>query len=805
MLNNWLKIAFINYKKNWLSTIINLFGLTIGLTGFMLILMHWNDEESYEKWNPKKDDIYYFQTYNKKENVYGSAISVPLAENAKKRIAETEDFVLLTNNGIAYKMMSKNKTAYIENGLQVTENFFNLFPFKLINGSYKEVFKNDNNIAVSTGTAKKLFGKTDVAGETLKFSNKEYVITAVYELPEGNSQIKPDFIVKPAEQLKNDKEQWGNFNYAGLFLLKKGADPKAFERKFQDIIMLRAKLNSQGSGITPQQYIDTYGPSSSILTPLDKIKLHAESTWWGKPDFKTLIILFSLSVLIVILSAINFINLKTAQASQRAKEIGVRKAIGSRKSSLVLQFLMETFLICFASYILSLALTEILLPSFNKFYNKEIVMNDWHVFLYSFLMALVVTLVSGLIPATYLANFRAIETLKGNFARSKHGIWLRNGILTLQLIISSFFIIGGLVINQQVKYMMNKDLGFNGNQIYQINFNDYGLGSKPWLKYERLKVEMAKIPGVESISYSEAPPGTGNYSNSNMDYMTSSIQAQHGSMDYDYLQFIGVKLLKGRWLNPKLASDTINSAIVNEAFVRKFGWSNDEMMKREIRPGFDYRPYKIVGIVKDFNIRSLKSAVEPMIFFHYRETEWKRFNMNNIQLKLKSDDIDGTVKRLKTYWMNEVEQGYPFNGYFIDKQFAKSFDKYQKQQTLFTILNAMVLIVALLGLFALSSLMIEQKLKDVAIRKTLGASDGTLIIGLTKQFLWITFIAVMMSIPISYYLMNEWLKDFAYRIDMPVFPFVLSLILLLILTFAVVSIKAYQATKVNLVKYLKYE
>lgn len=805
MLNNWLKIAFINYKKNWLSTIINLFGLTIGLTGFMLILMHWNDEESYEKWNPKKDNIYYFQTYNKKENVYGSAISVPLAENAKKRIAETEDFVLLTNNGIAYKMMSKNKTAYIENGLQVTENFFNLFPFNLVNGSYKEVFKNDNNIAVSTGTAKKLFGKTDVAGETLKFSNKEYVITAVYELPEGNSQIKPDFIVKPAEQLKNDKEQWGNFNYACFFLLKKGADPKVFERKFQDIIMLRAKLNSQGSGITPQQYIDTYGPSSSILTPLDKIKLHAESTWWGKPDFKTLIILFSLSVLIVILSAINFINLKTAQASQRAKEIGVRKAIGSRKSSLVLQFLMETFLICFASYILSLALTEILLPSFNKFYNKEIVMNDWHVFLYSFLMALVVTLVSGLIPATYLANFRAIETLKGNFARSKHGIWLRNGILTLQLIISSFFIIGGLVINQQVKYMMNKDLGFNGNQIYQINFNDYGLGSKPWLKYERLKVEMAKIPGVESISYSEAPPGTGNYSNSNMDYMTSSIQAQHGSMDYDYLQFIGVKLLKGRWLNPKLASDTINSAIVNEAFVRKFGWSNDEMMKREIRPGFDYRPYKIVGIVKDFNIRSLKSAVEPMIFFHYRETEWKRFNMNNIQLKLKSDDIDGTVKRLKTYWMNEVEQGYPFNGYFIDKQFAKSFDKYQKQQTLFTILNAMVLMVALLGLFALSSLMIEQKLKDVAIRKTLGASDGTLIIGLTKQFLWITFIAVMMSIPISYYLMNEWLKDFAYRIDMPIFPFVLSLISLLILTFAVVSIKAYQATKVNLVKYLKYE
>ena len=803
MLNKWLKIAFINYKKNWLSTFINLFGLTVGLTGFMLILMHWNDEESYEKWNPKKDNIYYFQTYNKKENTYGAAISVPLAENAKKRISEVEDFVLMTNTGSAYKMTTKYKTVYQDNGFAFSENFFNFFPFKLIFGSYKNALKNDTDIIISKQTAQNLFGKTDVIGETIKINTANFIVTAVYELPEGNSQINPNFVIKPADQLKNDKEQWGNFNYGCFFILKKGADPRSFEKKFLDIIMLRAKLQSKGSGITPQQYIDMYGPTDSLLTPLDKIKLHAKSTWFGMPDFKTLLILFTLSVLIVILSAINFINLKTAQSSQRAKEVGVRKAIGSSKFSLILQFLLETFIICIMSYFLSLVLTEILLPSFNKFFNKEITMNDWRIYFYSLLMVLLVTLISGIIPAIYLSNFKAIETLKGNFSRSKHGIWLRNGILSIQLVISSFFIIGGLIVHSQVKYMMNKDLGYDGKQVYQINFNEYG--QKPWLKYERLKAEMSKISGVESISYSEVPPGTYNFSSSNMDYMDTSIQAQHGSMDYDYLQFIGVKLLKGRWLNPKLASDTINTVLVNEAFVRKFGWTNDQAIKREIKPGFDYKPYKIVGIVKDFNIRSLKSEVEPIIFFHYRETEWKRFNMNNIQFKIKADDIDGTVNRLKDYWTSKVEQGYPFNGYFINKQFAKSFEKYQKQQTLFTILNAMVLLVALLGLFALSSLMIEQKLKDVAIRKTLGASESTLVFGLTKQFLWITAMAVFVSIPISFYLMNEWLKDFAYRIDMPVFPYVFSLVILLLLTFAVVSIKAYRATKVNLVKYLKYE
>ncbi|AZA55177.1 ABC transporter permease [Chryseobacterium sp. G0201] len=803
MIKNWLKIAFINYKKNWLSTIINLFGLTIGLTGFMLILMHWNDEESFEKWNPKKDDIVYFQTYHKPENNYGNNISVPMAKRAKEVIPGIEDFVLFNGSGIGLKMTTKVKTVFQKDGMTASDSFFKFFPFKLVSGSYKDALKGESVIVLSTDAAKNLFGKTNVAGESVKFDNKNYVVTAVYELPKENSQIKPEFIIKP-EQMKDDEKWWGNFNYACFFMLKPGTDPDVVRQKLlKDVFEYRAKLESKETGVTVQQYLDLYGPTDSVLTPLDKIKLHAKASWFGPPDFKTLLILFTLSVLIVILSAINFINLKTAQASQRAKEIGVRKAIGSTKSSLVLQFLLETFLICMASYLLSLALTELLLPSFNKFYDKQMVMNDWHIYFYSFVMVIMVTLISGLIPATYLANFKAIETLKGNFARSKHGVWLRNGILTLQLIISSFFIIGGLIVNQQVKYMMNKDLGYNGKQIMMINFSENN--PKPWLKYERLKTEMRKIKGVTDISYGEAVPGSGRYSSSNMDYKDKSIQGQHGSMDFNYLKFINAKLKTGRWLDPNLSSDTINNALVNEAFVRKFGWKDEDALKKEIKPGFDSIKYKIVGVVKDFNIFNPRSSVDPIIFFHYRETGWKRFNVYNIQLKIDPNDIDGTVKRLKTYWQNNVEQGYPFDYYFLDQKFAKTFEKYQKQQTLFTILNAMVLMVALLGLFALSSLMIEQKLKDVAIRKTIGASDGTLILGLTKQFLWITFTAVVISIPISYYLINEWLKDFAYRIDMPVWPFIFSLVVLLLLTFCVVSIKAYQATKVNLVKYLKYE
>lgn len=804
MLKNWLKIAFINYKKNWLSTVINLFGLSIGLTGFMLILMHWNDEESYEKWNPKKDHIYGFQAYYKNDNIYGSGASYPIVATALEKIPEIEDFFLINATGQGAKITANGKSIFQDDGMRTSDSFFNFFPFKIISGSYKNALKDKNSINISTEVANKLFGKTNVAGESVIIYDQKYVVQSVYELPKENSQIKPQFVFLAYDNLKNDKEQWGNFNYAAFFLLKDGADSKVVDEKIKnEVLELRAKIGAKQAGISMEEYMNKYGPNDVLLIALDKIKLHSEASWFGKGDFKTILILFSLSVLILILSAINIINLKTAQASQRAKEVGVRKAVGSTKGALILQFLLESFIICFGAFIFSLVATELVLPSYNKFIGKEMRLDNPMVIFYAVLMVVVVGIIAGLLPALYLSNFKAIETLKGNFARSKHGTWLRNGILTLQLIISSFFMIGGLIIHEQVKYMMNKDLGYNGNQIMEVQFMHRD--EKPWLKYERLKTELSKILGVVDVSFSEATPANGNWSDSNMDFKDKSIQSRHGSMDYNFLKFMDVKLKKGRFLDSNLASDSINTLVVNEAFVRKFGMTDDEVLKNEFRPGFDDKPYRVVGIVKDFNLAGLESEVTPVSFFHYKETSWKRFNMYSILVKINQNDIESTVDRIKKYWSNNVEIGYPFEGNFINKRFAKTYEKYQKQQTLFTILNIMVLIIALLGLFALSSLMIEQKLKNVAIRKTLGASSKELILGLTKQFLIITTIAVFISIPISYYFMNEWLKDFAYRIDMPLWPYVLSLVVLLILTFAVVSIKAYQATKVNLVKYLKYE
>ncbi|MDV2447201.1 antibiotic ABC transporter permease [Elizabethkingia anophelis] len=804
MLRNWLKIAFTNYKKNWLSTVINLFGLAIGLSSFMLILIHWQDEESFENWNPKKDSIYFFQGYYKKDNVYGNNTSYLMAKRAKEVIPEIEDYVLI-NYIAAGKALSDKKSAYIEGGMSVSPSFFKLFPFKILSGNGENALLETNSIAISNTISQKLFGTTDAVGKTLTYENNPLVVTAVYELPKDNTEINPDFLFlskQYANSVKDPGDGWGNNSYGCFFLFKNGSSIEAVRQKVvKDIFEYRAKMFGD-KGMSAEKYLELYGPNDVEFTRLDKMKLHAKASWFGGGDYKLILILFSLSVLLLLMSAINFINLKTAQASQRAKEVGVRKALGSGKFQLTIQFMLETFIITFTAYLLSLALTEAILPFFGKFLNKEIhFQNDFY--LYSAIIVIAISLISGIIPALYLSNFKAIDTLKGNFARSKNGGRLRNSILGLQLVISSFFIIGSFIINEQVKHMMNKDLGFDGSQLYFINFNQDSKNT--WKKYELLKSELSKIKGVQRVTYGEALPGVDERSSSNVDWRNQSIDVQHGSVDFGFLEAMKIKLLAGRFFSPKLSSDTINSAIVNEAFVRKFGWTNDEAFKNNISPGFDTIKYNIVGVVKDFNINNPKAEVYPTIFFHYKESDWKRYSINKIVLQLVPDNMLDTRERIKKYWQTEVEPGYPFNGEFINKKFAKTFVKYQKQQILFTILNTLVLIVALLGLFALSSLMIEQKLKDVAIKKTLGASSSVLIKDLTRKFLWITFIAVLVSIPVSYYFMNEWLKDFAYRIEMPWWPYLLSLVILLVLTFFVVSIKAYRATKIELVKYLKYE
>ncbi|SDE93482.1 ABC transporter permease [Epilithonimonas hungarica] len=811
MLKNWLKIAFINYRKNWLSTIINILGLSVGLCVFLLIFIHLQDERSYEQHNPNKDNIYFIENGNVSFGIMPSS-SYPELTVSKEKFSEIEDYAIANSwNYYKTRLIAGKRSAYTSS-CRASGSYFDFFPFERIAGSFNNAISDDNKMALSEETAKSLFGDEyqNCIGKTVKIDdsqNKEYVITAVYKNPTENSVFKPGFIMKHPDIGKQNNSQWTNYSYIGYFKIKPGTDIQNLEKKLSDQQAAQEKILSEKWG---EKY-DEKNTAKVYLTPISKMKLEAKSEGVEKGDKKSIMILLSLSALILLLSGINLINLKTAQASQRAKEVGVRKVVGSTKSKLVLQFLLETFMICFVAYIVAFAMVELLLPTYNKFLNKEIKLNDPSLFIYTGLLLIVFSLISGLIPALYLSNFKPINTLKGNFARSRHGIWLRNSILTLQLIISSFFIICSLIIHNQVNYMMNKDLGFKGDQVINIQFkktdwqNDYN--SK---KYVRLKNEVSKIAGVEDITGSINSIGMG-FSNASvvrnaLDTLKSVENVIVGGIDYNYFKFYKIKFASGRDMDLRFASDTISGAIANETFIKKMGWNQNQALGKELITGWEEKGhnYKIIGIVKDFYMTGMDKPIEPMVFFNY-DRNWAKNNMGNLQIKISGNDINGTLERIKEFWTTKAEPGYPYDYEFVDKQFAKTFEKFQKQQTLFTTLNIVVLVIALLGLFALSSLLIEQRLKDVAIKKTLGADEKTIVWDLTKRFLLICVIAVLISMPFGYYAMNEWLKDFAYRIDMPVWPYVLSLFLLLILTFVVVSFKAYRATKINLVKYLKYE
>jgi putative ABC transport system permease protein len=438
--------------------------------------------------------------------------------------------------------------------------------------------------------------------------------------------------------------------------------------------------------------------------------------------------------------------------------------------------------------------------------NKEISILNFEILTKVAFIALIVSIIIGFIPAFYLSNFKSVEVLKGNVSRSKQGVFARNIMLGLQFLISGFFLTGSLIIYNQVDYMMNKDLGFKGDQVVVVSLNDF---EDRYTKYELAKKELIKHPNIEVITSNSFTIGGGSSTSTNFDYKDISVQTNANAIDYNYLDVMDIKILKGRGFKKEMSSDTVKNILINETLAKELNIYDDPIGKK-VNAGFggednDGKNLIVIGMVKDYHTFGLDNKIPPTFMFHWNTFDWMKQNFWQIQLKIKPDNIAETLKYIEKYWKQNVEQGYPFSSQFLNKRFARTYAKYQKQKTLFFILTSIVIIISLLGLFALATLTIQQRLKEVAIRKTLGASVKEIMFELIKSFLKITIIASVILIPIAYYFMENWLENFVYRIDMPIMPFIITPIILSILVFVVVGLKAYNATKIDLIKYLKFE
>lgn len=806
MLKNWFKVFLYNSRKNKLFFFLTVLGLATGMTGIILALSYWEDESAYNQWNPNKDNIAEVIVHFN-DNIWQWQVA-PLAHYLKESAPEIEDFMYYKPYYSSDPATYQGKNIFLKNYFNTQANFFDFFPLEVTAGTAGRFKTTPNAIAIEEKQVFQIFGDEDPIGKVFQTAQGEsLVVTTVYRNNRATS-VQPNFIVKEVENsikggIKNNN--WGDFNYGLLLKLKNKADFAAVEKKMTAIFYdYKVRKQAQAEGVTEEEYKKDMGTFHFQLISLADTRLSSNklptSLAEGKGNLTLLYINIGLSLLILLISIFNYINLSTAYAIKRAKEIGLRKVIGASKADIVLQQITETLFVTFIALLISLALVEILLPSYNILLNKKLVIDFVHYIPHFVLLTAVVVLFAGIFPALYVANFDILKVLKGNFSRSKSGIWLRNGMIIVQFCIATFFIISGIIITKQVNYASSKDLGFQADQIISIGW-DKQLGNRKFQEYQRIKQDLSKIPGVTDVNTSVFTIGLGASSSSSYKLKDKNIQAQNMGTDFGYLKLFGIKMLAGRDLDERLASDSTSVVLINKTAADAFG--EDQIIGQEI--DVFGKKKKIIGIVDDFHLLGLQNKIPPMIFSHIKLIEWAQSNISSITVKVQADKMEEAMAQIETYWRKDVDNTRPFNYEFIDKLFARTFKDYVNQRNLFAILNIIVISIALLGLFALASYSIERRYKEIAIKKVLGIETKALISNLSSQYFILFVVGYLLAIVPSYYVMDMWLSNFSYRIDFPLSAFIIAFILMFFLTAVVVISKAYNATRISALTYLKYE
>ncbi len=805
MLQTWFKIFFRNQKKNWLNILINITGLTLGLAGLLIVLLYLKEEKSYNQWNPNKDNVYRVNIKHKTNGIWfvanpGQYITY------KNEIPEVEDAVMINHRYSERVIKFEDHSEFSKKGIYTDPGFFKFFPFKIIEGSTAKFEENREQIALSERLAKRIFKGMSATGNIVEIDSKNYTVACVYQI-EKNSHYEPELLLQFSEPFE---VHWGNHNNELFCKLKENSDITAVKAKMDNILVEKFyKPQAKEEGVDFNNYRDRYGVNEVLLDNLDTMYLHntaGRAGPSGTGNYQLLMVLLGLSILLIVISCVNFINLSIATATQRSKEVGVKKTLGSSKKQLIFQYVSEIVLQGLVSFMLALIIVELILPYFNQFINKEITILSLSSIGVLFLVTIIISFFVGSIPAVYLANFKAAEVLKGNISKTKRGNLARNIMLGLQFLISGFFIISIFVINSQIEYMMQKDLGFTQEQILAVSI--YNIDDE-YDKYKLIKKELSGNPNIVDITTSMFVPGDGFVNGTNFRFPEKDISFNSASniVDLNYVDFAGLKLLKGRTFSEKFVSDTINSVIINETIAKSMG-VYDNPIGKKIRIGWqedEEADLEIIGMIKDYHFDGFDTKISPMFLVSWDSFSFAKNWMPAIQFKLKTQNIEESIATIEEFWRENIDTKYPFSYEFLDKKFAKTYDKYKKQQVMFLILSIVVVIISLLGLFALATLTIQQRLKEVAIRKTLGASVKEIMYQLIKSFLKIIVFASLFLVPIAYFFMQNWLDNFVYKINMPTWPYLITPVILVILVFLVVGLKAYNATKVDLIKYLKFE
>jgi len=810
MLKNYFTIAWRNLVKNKAFTAINIAGLAIGIATCLVIMLFVQDELSFDRFNEKADQIVrvVFRGTMNGEKMKESSVMAPVAPTLRSDYPEVLDATRLLQYG-SPKIVVGDKTFKDANFAYVDSNFFNVFTLPLIKGDAKTALVEPYNVVITQAISEKYFGKADPIGKILNFKDAHqlYKITGVIKEVPVNSHFHFDIFGSMASVPDARNNSWLSGSYFTYLVLQKNDDPKKLEAKLpQAVEKYMGPQVKQALGVSLADFRKKGNDIGLYLQPLTDIHLKSDFSngLEAGGDIRYVYIFGAIALFMLLIACINFMNLSTAGASKRAKEVGIRKVLGSLKYELIGQFLVESALLTFFSLALALMLVRISLPVFNSLSGKHLQLN----FLQNPLMIsalllfwLFVSMLAGSYPAFYLSSFKPVAVLKSKFISKGKSISFRSGLVVFQFIISVGLIVGTTIVYQQLSYIQHIKLGYDKEQLLVLR-NSYLLGDKEDVFKEQLKHD----PRVASVSTSAFLPA----GPTNTDLTTSfpdgdknkNSRVRIYQIDDSYIPTMGMKIVEGRNFSKEFPADSSQDAptvIVNETVAKVFGWGKNAV-GHTVNLFTDnvgsHKGLKVVGMVEDFHFRSLHEPINPLLMVLQKSP--------GLIIKVKTKNIAGLIAAMKTQW-DTYKTEEPFTYAFVDELYNQTYIAEQKTGTILGIFAGLTIFIACLGLFGLATFTAEQRNKEIGIRKVLGASVPDLIGLLSKEFIILVGIAIVIATPVAWWAMTAWLQDFAYRINISWWVFLMAGVSAIIIALITVSFQAIKAAVANPVKSLRTE
>ncbi len=804
MLKNYIKIAFRNFWRNKSFSAINILGLSIGISVCFVILLFVQDELSYDRFNINADRIVrvVFKASINGGKIYEANVMPPTAQTLKNDYPEVEEATRLKTVGNP-KVTYAGKAFKDGNFAFVDPNFFKVFTLPLIKGDIKTALQQTNTVVITQELATKYFGSENPIGKVLTLGDKDlYKVTGVIEKVPANSHFHFDLFGTMLSEAGAKSDSWMESNYFTYLLLKKGYGYKKLEAKLPN--MVQKYMGPQivkSMGMNLAQFRTKGNELGFALQPLTDIHLYSHSNFEldAGGDVKYVYIFGAIAVFVLLIACINFINLSTASASKRAKEVGVRKVMGSDQFELVKQFMLESVLLTFIALFISILTIQLVLPFFNELSGKNLslgfALKPWAALLS---LGLVVGVLAGIYPAFFLSSFKPIAIIKGKLGTGNTSSVLRSGLVVFQFFISVSLIVGTIVVYQQMQFIRNKKLGYQKEQLLVLP-TSYALG-----KNEKIfKEELLKDPRIINATVSGYKPAGPTNNNNAMFYPEGKENQVMKTLRYDvdeqYIPTLGMQLAAGRNFSKAFTTDS-SAVIINETAAQAFGLGNNAVGKRIVRQKNSAEgtniSYTVIGVVKDFNFKSLHEPITPLLMVLNPES--------GLIFKVKTSNVSGLLASMKQEWAKfDVEE--PFAYSFMDELYNKTYSAEEKTGRILNIFTVLTILVACLGLFGLAIYTTEQRTKEIGIRKVLGASVMQVTNMLSKDFLKLVLIACVIAFPLSYWAMHNWLQDFAYRTNISWWVFASAALIALVIALATISFQSVKAALANPVKSLRSE